>query len=65
MRLVFLVNITAKGFALGIEDDGDVAMWIIFDQAPDHIDHAFDGASGLALAADQWRQRMKCPKQIG
>ena len=65
MRLVFLVNITAKGFTLGIEDDGDVAMRIIFDQAPDHVDHAFNGAGGLALAADQWRQSMKCPEQIG
>jgi hypothetical protein len=65
MRLVFFVDIATKGFALGIEDDGNVAMRIIPDQAPDHIDHAFNGAGGLALTTDQWRQSMECPEQIG
>ena len=64
MRFVVGVKVAAEGLALGVEDDGDIAVWVAFDEAADHIDHAFYGAGWLLLAVDQWRQGVERTKQI-
>ena len=65
MRLVLLVDIVAKGFALGIEHHGHVFGLVLFAQLAQHIDHTINGTGRLPLAVGQRRQGMKSPKQVG
>lgn len=64
MRLVLGIDIAAKGFALGIEYDGDIAVLIAFYETAYHIDDTLDCTGRLPLAAHKWRQCMKGAKQI-
>ena len=51
MRLVLGIDIAAKGFALGIEYDGDIAVLIAFYETAYHIDDTLDCTGRLTLTA--------------
>jgi hypothetical protein len=51
MRLVLGIDIAAKGFALGIEYDGNIAVLIVFYETAYHIDDTLDCSGRLPLTA--------------
>lgn len=52
MGFIVRVDVVSKGFAFGIEDDGDVAARMAADQASYHIDDALYRACRLASAGN-------------
>ena len=58
MGFVLSVNLIAEGFSLGIKNHHMGTVWIVFLQAPHHIDHTFNSTSGLTFAVGQRRQCM-------
>ena len=64
-RLVFLIQIIAKGLAFGIEHHRHMGRRIGLDQVAQHVDDPEHRSGGFATGVGQRWQRVKCPKQIG